>query len=577
MKHRFSLAARVAVIGLLLGVGAIGISLLSQQRAHANPSAATRSHGHYQHVLLINIDGFRQADFTDPLLIPDMPNIQSLAAGGVVFTNASTAPLSDSYPGLMNLVTGASPGTTGIYYDVEYSRDLYPPGTTLVGGVPNQPKGTPVNFAENIDLNSDLVGGGGTPGFNGSSVDVTTLPLALKGGKLVPVFPHDYLKVNTIFEVAHEAGLRTAYCDKHAVAYEIVNGPSGVGCDDFYGVESDAFQKATLNLDGSITVVDLAKALGGLKPKSDILVSLGQDDMKFAAVLNQIHGKDSRGNPAPVPALFGTEVLSLSTAEKAVKDHNGLLGGIDGTPGNEQVNALMHVALKHIDGKIGEVIAALATEGLYDSTLIVISAKHGQTPRVGQPNIVNQNGTNVDPFADALEAQGIHVGNDDQDTIINIWLQDQSKTAAALTVLNGLKSNPVLFVDTIYSEGNFPAGFGDPSKDDRTPDMSVRLKPGTYMDNVPSKKRAEHGGVSADETHVVLILAGHLPEHLRGAKMHDPVSTRQAAVTMVEALGLDGEKLQGAAIEHTQPLISFDGDSQGEDHGDGDDHKHHEK
>ena len=41
-----------------------------------------------------------------------------------------------------------------------------------------------------------------------------------------PVYPHSYLQVNTIFEVARAAGLRTAWADKHP-AYEILNGPSG--------------------------------------------------------------------------------------------------------------------------------------------------------------------------------------------------------------------------------------------------------------------------------------------------------------------------------------------------------------
>src|SRR2546423_926649 len=40
----------------------------------------------------------------------------------------------------------------------------------------------------------------------------------------LPVYPHSYLKVNTVFEVARQHGLRTAWSDKHA-AYEILDGP----------------------------------------------------------------------------------------------------------------------------------------------------------------------------------------------------------------------------------------------------------------------------------------------------------------------------------------------------------------
>ena len=529
--------------------------------------AGNRAVGPYQHVILIDIDGFRQADLADPLLAPDMPNILALQKNGVTYTNASTAPLSDSYPGLMNLVTGASPKTTGIYYDVEYSRTLYPPGSVTTNGnvflngvnITSTP-GAQVNFAENIDINSDLGSGGGSPGFGISSVDTTHLPLQLTGtgaaAVLKPVFPHSYLKCATIFEVAHLAGLRTAYCDKHAGAYEIVNGPSGVGCDDFYGVESDSFQTAVLASDGfSYTVTDAAKKPGpGLKAKSNLFVSLGQDDLKFAAVINQINGKDSRGKPAPVPALFGTEVLSLSTAEKMITDSNGLKGGIDGTANAEVVNNGMHMALSHIDTQIGKVVAALKATNQYSSTLIVISAKHGQTPRVGQPTIVDQTNSTIDPFADALVNAGINVGNDDQDTICNIWLSNQAQTAQALTVLNGLKSNTALQINTIFSKGSFPAGFGDPTTDDRTPDISVSLKPGCYIDNVPSGKRSEHGGVSADETNVVLLIGGTVPAAVAGTKQTAAISTRSAAVTMLTALGLDTTKLTGAVAESTPAL-----------------------
>jgi hypothetical protein len=56
-----------------------------------------------------------------------------------------------------------------------------------------------------------------------------------------PVYPYQYLKVNTIFEVAREANMRTAWCDKHP-AYDILNGPSGLGIQDLFTPEinSDA-------------------------------------------------------------------------------------------------------------------------------------------------------------------------------------------------------------------------------------------------------------------------------------------------------------------------------------------------
>ena len=58
-------------------------------------------------------------------------------------------------------------------------------------------------------------------------LDPTKLPRGRdSSGKCVPVFPHSFVKSNTIFEVVKAAGGRTAWADKHP-AYDLVNGPSG--------------------------------------------------------------------------------------------------------------------------------------------------------------------------------------------------------------------------------------------------------------------------------------------------------------------------------------------------------------
>jgi hypothetical protein len=56
-----------------------------------------------------------------------------------------------------------------------------------------------------------------------------------------PIQPWDFLAVNTIFQVIHSAGLRTAWSDKHAI-YTSFTGPgsNGISIDDFFGPEIDA-------------------------------------------------------------------------------------------------------------------------------------------------------------------------------------------------------------------------------------------------------------------------------------------------------------------------------------------------
>ena len=55
-------------------------------------------------------------------------------------------------------------------------------------------------------------------------------------GHCLPVYPHDFIKVNTVFEVIRGAGGHTAWSDKHP-AYDLVNGPSGTGVEDLYTPE----------------------------------------------------------------------------------------------------------------------------------------------------------------------------------------------------------------------------------------------------------------------------------------------------------------------------------------------------
>jgi hypothetical protein len=63
---------------------------------------------------------------------------------------------------------------------------------------------------------------------------------------------------------------------------------------------------------------------------------------------------------------------------------------------------------------------------------------------------------------------------------------------------------------------------------------------------------AEHGGASADDTHVALIVAGG------GAGGHvtvnTPVQTRQIAPSVLTFLGLNPGALQAVAIEGTSSL-----------------------
>ena len=168
-----------------------------------------------------------------------IPTLAALSRHGVTYTNNSTSTPSDSFPGLASLVTGGSPVTTGLWYDDTYNRALSPPAQTdglgNPGGSCPGTVGTNVAWDEAVDIDLTRLdaGGGLNPKF---------LVRDPQNGCRT-ILPHEYLRVNTIFEVVRAAGGRTAWTDKHP-SYEWTNGPSGKGVDDFYGPEINSIPVA---------------------------------------------------------------------------------------------------------------------------------------------------------------------------------------------------------------------------------------------------------------------------------------------------------------------------------------------
>src|SRR5262249_13594078 len=97
------------------------------------------------------------------------------------------------------------------------------------------------------------------------------------------------------------------------------------------------------------------------------------DDLKVHAILNEIDGKDSTGTmEAPVPVIFGMNFQAVSVGQKLPV--GGYLDA-DGTPtGN------LEGALAHTDASLGKMVDKLRKKGLYDHTLVIVTAKHGQSP-----------------------------------------------------------------------------------------------------------------------------------------------------------------------------------------------------
>jgi hypothetical protein len=84
----------------------------------------------YKYVAAFSIDGFHSSDVEKYIAVRPQSTIASLLSTGYEYTDAYTSGPSDSFPGTMNLFTGAAPRTTGVWYDDTWDRTLWYPYST---------------------------------------------------------------------------------------------------------------------------------------------------------------------------------------------------------------------------------------------------------------------------------------------------------------------------------------------------------------------------------------------------------------------------------------------------------------
>src|SRR5579885_1080129 len=286
-----------------------------------------------RHVLLISIDGMHAVDLKNCVTAGTCPNLAALAATGVNYTRASTSKPSDSFPGLMSIVTGGSPKLLGVYYDVAYDRVFAPPaedtGNGLLQGdcIEGQPNGTRTEYEEGDDIDQSKLNGGspayGTYDGGYQSLDPAKLVRDPFHG-CAPVYPWNFVRANTIFGVIHRAGGYTAWSDKHA-AYAAVSGPTGTpipsNVDDYYSPEINS---NVIPLPGVRTATGLdctnapnASAADWTSDFDDIKC---YDQLKVNAVLHWIDGRTHLGGARGiVPVIFGMNFQAVSVGQKLIE------------------------------------------------------------------------------------------------------------------------------------------------------------------------------------------------------------------------------------------------------------------
>ena len=283
--------------------------------------------------------------------------------------------------------------------------------------------------------------------------------------------------------------------------------------------------------------------------------------MKVNAILNEIHGRNHQNtHNAPVPAVFGMNFQAVSVGQKLIeKTLSPVVAGgyadADATP-----TATLQGEISFVDASIGKMVSELSAGHLLDSTLIIITAKHGQSPidparYVAQLNVGSSPATvlaqaNCIPTSESpLNSTGIGPTEDD---ISLIWLSPSCSTAAAVSAIE--QSAGQLAIDEIFAGNTLTAMFNKPgippNGDSRTPDFIVQPNVGhTYSGS--TKKQAEHGGFAWDDTNVMLLVSNPA---IAAKTVTAWAETTQVAPTIVKALGLDPNALDAVQKEGTQVL-----------------------
>ncbi len=254
----------------------------------------------------------------------------------------------------------------------------------------------------------------------------------------------------------------------------------------------------------------------------------------------------------------------VSVGEKLIEKSLSLKGGYLDGQGTPTPSLLSEI--EFADHSIGLMVNALKANNLLDSTLILITAKHGQSPidssrytgiTAGGP-VTTSPATILDNAHCLPESEspsnptGIGPTEDD---VSMVWLNSNCTTLSAVDMLetqSPATSNIAGIGQLFYGPAltqlfNAP---GLPPLDPRTPDILTTPNIGvTYSGS--TKKLAEHGGFSHDDTNVIMLVSN---PSLSAATVTTPVETAQVAPTILQALGLSPSSLDAVVAEGTQVL-----------------------
>ncbi|HEX4865193.1 MAG TPA: alkaline phosphatase family protein [Acidimicrobiales bacterium] len=557
-------------------VGTAAVGLLGSTLA-LSAGAGAVSGGTAKHVLLISVDGLHASDLATceanaaAKQPGGCPTLASLAGDGTTYTDAHASEPSDSAPGLMALVTGGDPKLKGVYYDDSYDRTGYKPVAQIPSGVQNctGPAGTEAAYFENLDAGAPTAQNPNNPNrpIMNARLDPTQFVYSIQNGKCQPLAPNDFLRSNSIFSVAHQSGMYTAWADKHPVYNaEIAGDGTPDAVNDPFNTEINAdIVPPQLTDTRDVTVSFNPDNPDGTGPffLTDSMQNVeSYDQIKVDAILNQIDGFNSAHTErAPVPAIFGMNFQTVSVGQKLVRTDcrtapcaGYVPGGYE--PGSTSTSPVFTPQLaggiESVDKALKSMVDELSAQKVLSSTTIIITAKHGQSP--------------IDPSKlalighaeqDVLTNAGVNIAQLTDDDVALIWLADQGQTSQAVSALNADKSGAnTAHIQTVLSGQALAAQFNSPTQDPRTPDIIVEPIPGTIYSH-SSAKVMEHGGFAEDDTHVAMLVVNgaNIGTNTPGnGSNNTAVRTYQVAPTILSLLGLNPNKLDSVRTEGVKVL-----------------------
>jgi hypothetical protein len=343
--------------------------------------------------------------------------------------------------------------------------------------------------------------------------------------------------------------------------YESFNGPSGTGIDDLF----------TPEIDSNAIEPNGTPYPGGISWTGDNAATRQYDSYKVQAILNEIDGHDHTGTgpKVGVPAIFGMNFQTVSTAQKLLRSEDGIGGPVlpgGYLPGTSTPGPLLSSALDYVNAQLQGMDQEIQAQGIADTTAIIITAKHGQSPQ--DPNQLTRikDGPIIDAINAAWTAAHPGAGNlivaGTDDDLWQSYLSDRSQQAAdfvkhylwthpatGVTYSGGTRTLAHSGLTKIYAGDAAADFFGVPASDPRHPDVFGRVQIGVVYTG--ATKIAEHGGDNLGDRDVPIVV------YAPGVKprvSHQWVETTQVAPTILRLLGLDPDALRAVRIEGTQVL-----------------------